>query len=422
MHDAWWILLAILILVIGALFESQFQESFETPSTTCDTTNVDSIVTGIYEEILERYPSRLELIQNRREILSGNRTFDDVRQRLLDSSEYSQKIKMQSNALTPELPKMISDSRLLRKLVAIYKTERLKDCPPKMVLPLKDIYIKLDYKENVLRYMLRSEKWANFEQDIMLDPNFDVTKLNELIDDIYGGIKKITQDSQTANVEPSAADVNSKVCRMIEDRDGDSTQLLNNINSNASYVFNKDAAGGGFTFAGILDSGLFVGSLTTMPVTTSSSNISTTGSGICTGITTSGSGSGSSGSSGNGSSGSGSSGSGSSGSSGSGSSGSGSSGSGSGSSGSSGSGGSNTGMDVLVRPHYGDMVLRPEFAWSVPQPRAPVCTTLGKPVLVQPVVLDSSTALNATPLGEAADTGVGSIMPQFTYKEYVHLQ
>jgi uncharacterized membrane protein YgcG len=347
MHDGWWILIALLIIGLGVLFDSQFKESFQTPSASCDTSDVDTIVTGIYKEILDRYPSRVELIENRRAILSGKRTFDDVRQRLMDSSEYAQKIKMQSNALTPELPKMISDSRLLRKLASIYKDERLKDCPPKMVLPLKDIYIKLDYNDQALRYMLRSAKWTNFEEDILLDPNFDVSQLDDLIDNTYGGTKQIIADSYNAQSQPSAADINSKVCRMIEDQDSDSTALLNKINSNA------------------VTSGL------------------------------SGSGSGSDGSG---------------------------SGSGSGSDGSGSGSGTGSGIDVLVRPHYGDMVLRPEFAWSVPQPRPPVCTTLGKPMLVQPVVLESSTTLNATPLGDASDTGVGSIMPQFTYKEYIHLQ
>jgi hypothetical protein len=64
------------------------------------------------------------------------------------------------------------------------------------------------------------------------------------------------------------------------------------------------------------------------------------------------------------------------------------------------------------------MVLRPEYEWSVPQQRAPVCTTLGQKPLIQPVMVNSSLLLG-TPLDDAADTQVGSIMPKFKYTEYI---
>jgi hypothetical protein len=64
------------------------------------------------------------------------------------------------------------------------------------------------------------------------------------------------------------------------------------------------------------------------------------------------------------------------------------------------------------------MALIPELAWSVPMPRAPVCTTFGQKPLVQPLYLNSKELLG-TPLDE--DTSVGTIMPQFEYKEYVNM-
>ena len=74
---------------------------------------------------------------------------------------------------------------------------------------------------------------------------------------------------------------------------------------------------------------------------------------------------------------------------------------------------------LRIPVHKHDMVLIPEFAWSVPQERPQVCTTLGQKQLIQPVFTNSSLLLG-TPLGEAAqDTQVGSIMPKFEYKEYI---
>jgi len=72
----------------------------------------------------------------------------------------------------------------------------------------------------------------------------------------------------------------------------------------------------------------------------------------------------------------------------------------------------------IILTHKGDMVLRPEYEWSVPQQRAPVCTTLGQKPLTQPVFVNSSLLLG-TPLEDAKDTQVGSIMPKFTYQDYV---
>jgi len=49
----------------------------------------------------------------------------------------------------------------------------------------------------------------------------------------------------------------------------------------------------------------------------------------------------------------------------------------------------------------------------------PVCTSSGTKNIVQPVFLDSKMLFNATSLDEATNnTGVGSIMPKFEYREY----
>jgi hypothetical protein len=77
--------------------------------------------------------------------------------------------------------------------------------------------------------------------------------------------------------------------------------------------------------------------------------------------------------------------------------------------------------DVRIPTHRGNMVLLPEMAWSVPQYRAPVCTTLGQPLLVQPV-MNNSKLLLGTPLKDAKlHTNVGSIMPSFQHKEFVNV-
>jgi hypothetical protein len=60
-----------------------------------------------------------------------------------------------------------------------------------------------------------------------------------------------------------------------------------------------------------------------------------------------------------------------------------------------------------------DLVLYPEFKWSVPLKRPPVCYTKGN--YYQPLI--DQTALIGTLLTDANTTQVGSILPNFDYKE-----
>lgn len=64
---------------------------------------------------------------------------------------------------------------------------------------------------------------------------------------------------------------------------------------------------------------------------------------------------------------------------------------------------------------YDDMVLFPEYKWSVPEKRQPVCYF--EQSRVNPSL--DQTALIGTLLEEADNTKVGSIMPKFEYKEMV---
>lgn len=65
-----------------------------------------------------------------------------------------------------------------------------------------------------------------------------------------------------------------------------------------------------------------------------------------------------------------------------------------------------------------NMVLFPEFKWEVPQKRTPLCT--GSCSSVEPITIHQSIAhspLTGTPLEEAENTKVGSMLPRFVYKE-----
>ena len=65
------------------------------------------------------------------------------------------------------------------------------------------------------------------------------------------------------------------------------------------------------------------------------------------------------------------------------------------------------------------MVLLSNMAWSVPQKRAPVCTTLGQPLTYQPYI-PSSYNLEGAPLNDlTGNENAGQIMPKFIFQQYV---
>ena len=302
----------------------------------------------LYSDLLERSPSADELITNSRDISDGKLTLDGLRQRILDSDEYSQLVKLQSNSLTPELPKIIADKALLQKIVSIYREERKSDPPNNAILPLRDVYIWLNYNEYAFRAFLRNKAYANFENDILRNDTLDEVALQAMIEKTFDKKELETEGvaiAETMAKQKAAAGGNgtngcasgsgavsgtSPTCtnaRTVNDKDSDMTPMVNGIMNNADRIFNKDE------YARMLDRQVQE-------------------------------------------------------------------------------------ERIPVQLHYGQMVLRPDMSWSVPQYPPPVCTTLGKKPLVQPVMTNSPLLLG-TSLEDSQDTEVGSIMPKFEYKEYV---
>jgi len=315
-------------------------ETFAMPLTASD--SVEDNVIRIYNGVLERNPNSKELIDETRKITSNVMTYDGLKQRLVDSDEYARFVKMQSNAMAPELNKVISDRSLLTRMSEIYTIELKRDVPGYMVLPLKDIFIRLEYNEQTQRAMYRHLKYNYFEQDVKFIQGVNHQQLMDLFDKYFivsqlltagAAIHPIPSSSDTA---PFGADPRDLIYRTPHDKDADSSSFLKNIAKNAAGVFNLNGAG--------------------KNVATTSNTVTGDGSGY-----------------------------------------------------------------IDIPTHQGDMVLDPALAWSVPQQRAPVCTTLGQKQLIQPVFVDNSKLLLGTPLDDAAHTTVGSIMPSFEYKEFVRV-
>jgi hypothetical protein len=192
-------------------------------------------IISVYQEVLQRSPNSKELIHDTRRILNGSMTFDGLKQRLIDSDEYMRIIKVQSNSLSPELNKIISDRAVLKRLAEVYLVENKRNTPKFMILPLKDVYIRLDYNENAMRAMYRDAKYPYFEEDVKFTRNLDYKQLMTVFETYFNKDDLIEKGTllpplpASPQSEPLGVGVQSQVYRTINDMDGDSTALINNI-------------------------------------------------------------------------------------------------------------------------------------------------------------------------------------------------
>lgn len=360
-----WFLLSIagvitIAIILQAFFDFNIDlnlaiEKFTSGSVANEAITTEERVIALYRSILFRTPDAKELVDDVRNVNSGKWTLAGLRQRLIDSPEHQRLTKMQTNELTPELQKVVSDKELINFITIIYFDERKHQMPDYMILPLRDAYILFEYNEFTFRAMLRHKNYGLVEEDVdrdvkgnnqMTQDEFEALLIKHIgsIDSIKAEGEKLAEQqlkddaSKAENdralrfgVNWGSANASSgTVQRTVSDTDSDMTPMLNDIVNRSDRAFCKDDA------AKLLDK---------LHEET---------------------------------------------------------------------------YNIPVKLHYGEMVLRPEMSWSVPQPAPPVCTTLGQKPLIQPVMTDSKLLLG-TPLNETTQEGVGSIMPKFVYKEYVSI-
>jgi len=287
-----------------------------------------------------------------------------LRQQILDSNEYNNLSKLQSNGINTELLKMVSDKEIIDTIDIIYIEELDAIIPPKMVLPLRDIYIYLEYNEYALRAMFRDSVYVSFETDCMNTPDLDNNQTMEIFHEYFSRTQLIKAGNAIAAIMESQKSSTSLECalskklyRELNMCDGNSSNLIYSLlygnkrrfgtpnplseAERAQIEFNKNLA------ARQMSEGNFNLDFNSAAAKT----------------------------------------------------------------------------EYKIPIQKGPYIILPEMAWAVPQPRAPVCTTLGQAPLIQPVMTDS-TLLQGLPIDKAAkETGVGSIMPQFIpMQQYVSVK
>lgn len=369
-------MLALFLMLVCVTLLWMWKEEYEYFAVYPD---MEERVIAVFEDVLQRQPSSTELINSVRDIKNDVISWDGLRQRLMDTQEYERMIKLQSNTLAPELDKMLADSRLIKEVSAIYRQVKQRDIPNHMILPLRDLYTTVDYNPYTLAAILKDKKYDAFEQDIRRARDLDKNGLIEMYTKQFNQVEIAKSSAEIAKSPEavaiaSVATTNNNPTVAAATTAGQSTTTTP---STASATTTTAPSGPANTLSAeeqrairevLQVLGASPDGKVACPVDKQDSCMSPMAQKI--------------------------------------------------------QDNARRVFDIhdaarrIEQPHKGQMVLRPEFAWSVPQSRPPVCNSLGRAPLVQPLMNDSKLLLG-TPLEQAADTEVGSIMPKFDYKEYV---
>lgn len=214
-----------------------------------DNTN-EYIIINIYKSILQRQPSSSELNKNLYLFGTNELTEERLKTQLLNSPEYRRLTKMQSNEVESGLQGALAKEDLLTKLANIYYEERNEDSPKKMILPLRDTYIHLQYNDYLFRAVLKHNNYTKYEKDVLeaallskeklliiFNKYFDLLELKMIANDIR---KKhlLSMKNDLGKIPESSK--NKKEGSDIDDKGLNLDEQLNKILKNSNSIFDKN--------------------------------------------------------------------------------------------------------------------------------------------------------------------------------------
>ena len=359
------------------------------------------MIVTTYEQLLKRPPSADELSQFKLRNLSQS----DLEDILLNSDEYGQNSKIETNSPQADFLRINSERYVIAHITAIYQTIKHAKTPPQIILPLRDMYVYFVHDDEKFRNFLLADLYSSWEVDVIsnIDTNWQTQSTVDIYNRYYNAdnngahqafskgqininsrtftpVDKSTEnldfDSVTPVIVPVPANVNNAALDVPNYRDNEQTN-----NQSDSIIFdrptvlvinnNADAQTALQALGYINGQATAVTSVSAAPVTNTINTTNTTNtissdpnvtSLINNIVQTQ----------------------------------------------------SQTPVKKLYFNPQRDMVLRPEYEWSVPMQAPPVCTPLpGMAAIVQPLM--DQTALIGTPLLDASNT---QIMPSADYQQY----
>lgn len=174
--DLLWIILILLVtfFIYRIYRDKSYFENFENSS------DISSNVIKIYYENLKRSPTSDELQKHTKEIFEKNYDYNELELRLVNSDEYQRLVKTQTDIILPETSRILEEKQVVDRVKKIYLKVREIECPIRMYLPLKDMYIYFDYNIYKFVALLRDTKYSDFQRNVLQISNLSRDKLIEM--------------------------------------------------------------------------------------------------------------------------------------------------------------------------------------------------------------------------------------------------
>lgn len=132
------------------------------------TNNINEfVIIDVYKKLLNRHPKPDELNKILRDFYEKQGNEEKLKMKIYNSTEYKMIVKMQSNDIEPGLIRHISHTKLIDGLKPLYKEHYEKNLPDKMLVPLKQCYIHLQYNDYLFKAMLMHDKYITFENAVI---------------------------------------------------------------------------------------------------------------------------------------------------------------------------------------------------------------------------------------------------------------
>lgn len=174
--DVLWIILILLVsfIIYRVYINKDKYEKFENSS------DVSSNIIKIYYENMKRAPTSQELQKHTKEIFEKNYDYNELELRLINSDEYQRLVKTQTDTILPETSRIIEEKQVVDRIRKLYLKVREGECPVRMYLPLKDMYVYFDYNVYKFVALLRDSKYSDFQTDVLRVSNLSRNKLIEI--------------------------------------------------------------------------------------------------------------------------------------------------------------------------------------------------------------------------------------------------
>ena len=214
-----------------------------------DENEKDYKIINMYKTILNRQPTPEEMKKARK--LSEKQ----LKNNLLNTPEYNHMIKMQNNDVEGGIEGALAKEDLIVMLMRIYSEERDKKVPAKVLLPLRDCFIHLQYNEYLYRAMLNHNNYQNFEDDIINSTSLSKKKLEELFNKYFDLLelklmandiikqRKLNSRSNDNDSDPEPLTLSKGAYIAESEYDNKKLQQqLEKISKEADDIFNKNKA------------------------------------------------------------------------------------------------------------------------------------------------------------------------------------